>query len=74
VQTLAGREDMAWTPDGTMVMGDGSDLYAWRPGGTWWRIADLSSSGAHGITRLAVSPSGDRIAIVADREAPEAQE
>lgn len=70
VPTLAGREDMAWTPDGTILMGDGTELYAWRPGGSWFRIADLASAGIEGITRLAVSPAGDRIAIVSDR--PEA--
>jgi Tol biopolymer transport system component len=70
VPTLAGREDMAWTPDGTLLMGDGSELYAWRPGGNWFRVADLSSAGIEGITRLAVSPLGDRVAIVADRAAP----
>jgi hypothetical protein len=70
VATLAGREDMAWTPDGTILMGDGAELYAWRPGGNWYRIADLSSAGVQGITRLAVSPAGDRIAIVADRPVP----
>jgi hypothetical protein len=70
IQTLAGREDMAWTPEGVIVMGDGSELYAWQPGGSWWRIADLSRFGVVGITRLAVSPAGDRIAIVAERPAP----
>lgn len=71
VPTLAGREDMAWTPDGTILMGDGAELYAWRPGGSWFRIADLASAGIEGITRLAVSPAGDRIAIVSDRPAAE---
>ena len=32
----------------------------------WKEIADLSSAGVKGITRLAVSPRGDRLAFVAD--------
>ncbi|WP_419164188.1 hypothetical protein [Candidatus Palauibacter sp.] len=66
-QTLPGREDYAWTPEGEMVMGDGSRLYAWSPSSEWTEIADFSDLGVAGITRLAVSPAGDRIAIVANR-------
>ncbi|WP_420633811.1 hypothetical protein [Candidatus Palauibacter sp.] len=67
VQTLPGREDYAWTPEGEIVMGDGSRLYAWSPSSDWSEIADFSDLGVAGITRLAVSPAGDRIAIVANR-------
>ncbi|WP_425154351.1 hypothetical protein [Candidatus Palauibacter sp.] len=67
VQTLPGREDYAWTPEGEIVMGDGSRLYVWSPSSEWTEIADFSDVGVAGITRLAVSPAGDRIAIVANR-------
>lgn len=57
---------VAWTPDGTLLMAHGGSLHAWRAGETTWRVvADLEGLGLKGVTRLAVSPGGDRIAIVA---------
>ena len=66
-QTLSGREDYAWTPEGEILMGDGGRLFAWAEGADWTEIADFSDLGVSGITRLAVSPDGSRIAIVASR-------
>lgn len=71
-QTLPGREDYAWTPAGEILMGDGSHLFSWSEGPDrmepdWTEIADFSDLGVAGITRLAVSPDGARIAIVANR-------
>jgi hypothetical protein len=41
-------------------------LHAWRAGAAAWeRIADLGALGLRSVTRLAVSPKGDRIALVA---------
>jgi tricorn protease-like protein len=67
VRTLAGSEDYSWTPEGLVVMGQGSKLFAYRPGqGLEWReIADLSANGLGTITRLAVSPDGRWLAVVA---------
>lgn len=57
---------VAWTPDGTLLMAHGGALHAWREGETAWRVvADLNALGLKGVTRLAVSPKGDRIALVA---------
>jgi len=62
-----GGQDVTWTPDGRLLSGQGSRLFAWRPGETGWtEIADLSASGLTNITRLAVSPDGRWIAIVAE--------
>ncbi len=65
-RTLPGREDTAWTPGGEILMGDGSRLFSWSEDSEWTEIADLSDRGVEGITRLAVSPDGARIAIVAN--------
>ena len=65
--TLPGREDYAWTPDGEILMGDGGRLFAWSEGSDWTEIADFSDLGVEGITRLAVSPDGSWVAIVANR-------
>ena len=66
-ETLPGREDYAWTPEGEILMGDGSRLFSWSEGSDWTEIADFADFGVEGITRLAVSPNGARIAIVANR-------
>lgn len=65
--TLPRAEDFAWTPDGTLLMAQGAKLYSLRPGNdpVWHEVADFSSDGLRGITRLAVSPRGDRLALVA---------
>jgi WD40 repeat protein len=68
VDAVAGaREaDCAWTPDGMLVMAEKDVLYGWRRGQEGWRrLADLAALGLHGVTRIAISPKGDRIAFVA---------
>jgi N-acyl-D-amino-acid deacylase len=67
VRTRPGREDYAWTPAGSILMADGSRLYEWRPGpeAAWREVIDLAPAGLTEITRLAVSPAGDRLALVA---------
>lgn len=62
-----GVEDYAWLPDGRLIAGNGGKLLVCdlKTQSTWEEVADLSDAGVGGITRLAVSPAGDRIAIVA---------
>jgi hypothetical protein len=67
-QTLPGVEDYAWTPHGIAVMGQGSVLFHWDTSTAAWReLADLSDQGIVGITRIAISPAGDRIVVVGNR-------
>lgn len=62
----ARQAHLAWTPDGMLLMAHSGWLHAWKPGDTAWRgVADLDALGLKGVTRLAVSPKGDRLAIVA---------
>jgi hypothetical protein len=57
--------DLAWTPDRTLLMVRGDVLYAWRRGDAAWRsVAVLDRLGLKGVSRIAVSPQGDRIALV----------
>jgi hypothetical protein len=59
---------VAWMPDGTALTAAGSTIYRWHPGDQDWSVAShLDGFGLHDITRLAVSPKGDRIAIVAQK-------
>ncbi len=57
-----------WTPDGVLITGSGSRLFAWVDG-RWDVVADLAVDGVRGISRLALSPSGTQLAIVADDRA-----
>ena len=68
VNAVAGTSeaDCAWTPDGMLLMAHTDMLYGWKRGDPEWRrLTDLAPLGLHGVTRLAVSPKGDRIAVVA---------
>lgn len=78
VRTLPGREDYAWTPGGEVLMGSGPVLYAWSAGADWTEVAgvgapqseapEVAGQSAPGdISRVAVSPTGARIAIVRSR-------
>ncbi len=68
-ETLEGREDYAWLPDGRLLMASGSSVFIWGKDNrvkVWQEIADLSSAGLANITRIAVSADGKRIALVAE--------
>jgi dipeptidyl aminopeptidase/acylaminoacyl peptidase len=61
----AAEADTAWMPDGTVLMAYKDVLYGWKLGQRdWLNVADLAALGLHNVTRLAVSPKGDRIAFV----------
>ena len=71
VKTLPGSEDLAWTPDGTILMAKDSKLFQWNPAEApagWREVADFSAAGLKKITRLALSPKADRLALVAQSE------
>ena len=62
----ANQAHLAWSPDGTLFMAHTGSLHAWRTGASAWEpVADLAALGLHGVTRLAISSKGNRIAIVA---------
>ena len=67
VKSPQGAEFFVWTPNGIVVTASGTKLYQWDPrhGAAWEEVADLSTAGLTNVTRLAVSPTGDRLAIVA---------
>jgi hypothetical protein len=62
------NEFFAWTPDGSILMGEGSVLFRWRDGGQGWvRMADLGHFGVTEISRVAVSGDGRWVAVVTAR-------
>jgi len=66
IQTLPGSEDISWTPNGTILMGQQNRLYKWNPqvDQHWVEIISMPGYGLGNITRLAVSPKADKLAIV----------
>jgi dipeptidyl aminopeptidase/acylaminoacyl peptidase len=63
-------QDYAWTPSGVLLAGQGSQVFAWSAAAGWAPLGDLSAAGVTGITRMAVSPRGDMLAIVAQDKSP----
>ena len=63
---LPGPEFYTWLPDGSVLAARGTALFRYRPGGaaTWEPVADFAAEGLSSITRLAVAPTGEWIAIV----------
>jgi WD40 repeat protein len=65
--TLRASEDLAWLPDGgRLLMGQGQTLSVWVEGQGWSDVADFAPAGITKLTRLAVSPDGKWLAIVAE--------
>lgn len=62
-----GAAFVVWTEGGVAVTASGSKLYTLKPGGTTWDVVgDFAKEGLHNISRLAISPNGHWIALVAD--------
>ena len=66
IKTFTGVEDYAWTPAGDLLMAKDAKLFLRKKSDwAWQEVADFSSLGLKTITRIAVSPKGDRVAFVA---------
>ena len=62
------REDLAWLPDGSLLMADGTTIYYRTPKQTTWeRLASFARADVGAITRLAVHPDGTQLVFVAER-------
>ena len=65
--TLPGREDLCWLPDGKIMMSDGTKLFFMipGPGGEWKEVlVSTPTPVLKGVTRLAVSSNGKKLAVV----------
>jgi len=67
VEMLPGSVDFVWLPSGELLTARGPKLFLFGPGtaGAWREVADFSSACLNDISRLAVSPEGDRLVLVA---------
>ena len=70
VRTLPGSEDYVWTSDGVLLMGKDNKLYRFEPimDTEWEPIADFTALGIQDFYRLAISPDGSKLAIVAYKD------
>lgn len=66
LDTLPQREDLCWTPDGKIIMSDGTKLLIADPFGDkqWKEITLPTEANLKGITRLAMNVKGDKLAVV----------
>ena len=69
VSMKEGNDFYAWTPSGVLVMGVDSKLFIYDPDkhSDWTEITDLSQHGIKRITRLAVDPTEEWLAVVNNR-------
>jgi hypothetical protein len=60
------ERDMAWMPDGkTILMSGGTKVFSWTRGAAGWiEIFDAAPHGLGAVSRLAISPKSDAVAIV----------
>jgi hypothetical protein len=63
---LTGSQDLTWTANGSMLMGHNNTIYKFYPGvdEKWEPISIESEFPMEGITRLAISPDGTKLAVV----------
>ena len=56
----------AWTPRGTLLMASGNAIHEWNPQApdAWPVVHRFTEPDLQGITRIALSPAADRIALV----------
>lgn len=67
------NEFFTWTSDGSLLSASGNRLLQWRPGEKdWSEVRRFAEPGLQQISRLAISPSGDRLALVGAEPAAKA--
>ncbi|NOT75184.1 MAG: hypothetical protein HOP08_09670 [Cyclobacteriaceae bacterium] len=66
VSTLPGKDDLCWLPDGKILMSDGTKIFFVHAGKSveWKSIDDSGTSVLKGVTRMAASPDGKKLAVV----------
>lgn len=63
-----GIQDCVWINDTQLLIGSGKDLYMYDTLGNskWTKVASLEAQGLKNITRMAISPDGKKLALVAE--------
>ncbi|OUR93346.1 hypothetical protein A9Q87_05200 [Flavobacteriales bacterium 34_180_T64] len=68
VTTIGEAEDMCWMNNGTILMGVDDTLYTYTPDkdADWIKVSNLKAYGITKITRVTISPDGNKLAIVGE--------
>ena len=68
VRMAQGADYAIWLGDGSLLSAQGNALLRFRPGAdtAWIKVAELTGPGLGRLSRLAVSPKGDWLAVVAE--------
>ncbi|MBL7863790.1 MAG: hypothetical protein JNK10_02870 [Cyclobacteriaceae bacterium] len=68
--TLPGKEDICWLPDGRVLGSDGTSIFFLAPGPDpqWKKVEGDGVEILKGVTRLAVSADGKKLAVVVTEE------
>jgi hypothetical protein len=68
--SLGGSEDFIWIDKNTLLMARGKELFVRnvKKSTSWEKIASVSLPGYKGISRLAISPKGDKLVLVMERD------
>lgn len=63
---IKGSQDLAWTKNGSILMGHGNKIYSFHPDrdSEWQPVTVESPLPFDGISRLVISPDGTKIAVV----------
>jgi hypothetical protein len=63
---LPDSQDLVWTLEGSVLMGNEEGIYFFRPGITesWFPVEIETEKSLHGFSRMAVSPNGKKVAVV----------
>ncbi|MEX0891944.1 MAG: M55 family metallopeptidase [Gemmatimonadota bacterium] len=72
VPMLEGVANYTWTPRGTVLAARGATLYEWSGRGDWREVVTFADPRLQDVSRLALSPAGDRLALVSARPDPDA--
>ena len=67
-------QDFAWLTDDTLVSTDASRVLVWSEEAGWQLLADLKTHGITQLTRVAVSPDGQHLALVNTAEVKEVED
>lgn len=68
VAPLLGEDSYhVWTPAGSLLTAHGSRIFQLDERGEWRQVFDLADAGIGPLSRLAVSPDGSYLAVVAER-------
>ena len=67
-KTLNGSEDMCWTSNGTILMGQNDSLYQFNSNNDEWQlVASLYEFGLENITRININADNTKLVLVADK-------